>query len=94
MHAEGEIHFRDAAAKALLDPQLRANFRRAMDGLMAKRLAQFPEPRDLQDLRDLSTAIRSRSLLNLPALLEQFEANATRNGIRVHGPRPANRPMS
>ena len=84
MHAEGEIHFRDAAAKALLDPQLRANFRRAMDGLMAKRLAQFPEPRDLQDLRDLSTAIRSRSLLNLPALLEQFEANATRNGIRVH----------
>jgi L-lactate dehydrogenase complex protein LldF len=55
-----------------------------MDGLMAKRLAQFPDPRDLQDLRDLSTAIRSRSLLNLPALLEQFEANATRNGIRVH----------
>jgi L-lactate dehydrogenase complex protein LldF len=84
MHAENEIVFRDAAAKALLDPQLRANFRRAMDGLMAKRLAQFPDPRDLQDLRDLSTAIRSRSLLNLPALLEQFEANATRNGIRVH----------
>jgi L-lactate dehydrogenase complex protein LldF len=84
MHAELEVHFRDAAARALLDPQLRANFRRAMDGLMAKRLAQFPDPRDLQDLRDLSTAIRSHSLLNLPALLEQFEANATRNGIQVH----------
>ncbi|WP_257304037.1 LutB/LldF family L-lactate oxidation iron-sulfur protein [Geothrix campi] len=84
MHAEKEIHFRDAAAKALLDPQLRANFRRAMDGLIAKRLAQFPDPRDLQDLRDLSTAIRSRSLLCLPELLEQLEASCAKNGIKVH----------
>jgi L-lactate dehydrogenase complex protein LldF len=78
------VSFREAAAQALLDPQLRANFRRAMDGLMAKRRAQFPDPRDLQAQRDLATAIRARSLLNLPALLEQFEANATRNGIQVH----------
>jgi L-lactate dehydrogenase complex protein LldF len=84
VHAENEVSFRDAAAQALLDPQLRANFRRAMDGLMAKRKAQFPDPADLQELRHLSTAIRSRSLLNLPDLLEQFEANATRNGIQVH----------
>jgi len=84
VHVENEVIFRDAAAKALLDPQLRANFRRAMDGLISKRLAQFPDPRDLQDLRDLSTAIRSRSLLNLPELLEQFEAKATENGIQVH----------
>lgn len=84
MHAEKEILFRDAATQALLDPQLRANFRRAMDGLMAKRKAQFPDPADLQELRRLSTAIRSRSLLNLPDLLEQFETNATRNGIKVH----------
>jgi L-lactate dehydrogenase complex protein LldF len=81
---ENEVIFRDSAAKALLDPQLRANFRRAMDGLISKRKAQFPDPRDLQDLRELSTAIRSRSLLNLPALLEQFEANATKNGIQIH----------
>ncbi|GLH72254.1 4Fe-4S ferredoxin [Geothrix limicola] len=84
MHVESEIHFRDAAAKALLDPQLRANFRRAMDGLISKRRAQFPDPRDLQDLRDLSTAIRSRSLLNLPDLLEQLEASCRKNGIQVH----------
>ncbi|WP_243321314.1 LutB/LldF family L-lactate oxidation iron-sulfur protein [Geothrix sp. SG200] len=84
MHAENEIHFRDAAAKALQDPQLRANFRRAMDGLITKRKAQFPDPRDLQDLRDLSTAIRSRSLLCLPELLEQLEASCTKNGIKVH----------
>ena len=84
MHAETEISFRDSAAKALLDPQLRANFRRAMDGLMAKRRAQFPDPGDLEDLRHLSTAIRSRSLLRLPELLEQLETSCTKNGIRVH----------
>ena len=84
MHAENEVSFRDAAAEALLDPQLRANFRRAMDGLMSKRRAQFPDPGDLQELRDLSTAIRTRSLLALPDLLEQFEAKATENGIQVH----------
>ncbi len=66
MHAETDILFRESAAKALLDPQLRANFRRAMDGLITKRKAQFPDPADLQELRHLSTAIRSRSLLNLP----------------------------
>src|SRR5664279_6028288 len=36
MSSQNEVIFRDAAAQALLDPQLRANFRRAMDGLMAK----------------------------------------------------------
>lgn len=84
MHAETEILFRESAAEALRDPQLRANFRRAMDGLMAKRKAQFPDPADLQDLRDLSTAIRSRSLLCLPELLEQLETNCLQNGIKVH----------
>lgn len=84
MHAETEVFFRDSAAKALQDPQLRANFRRAMDGLITKRKAQFPDPHDLQDLRDLSTAIRSRSLLRLPELLEQLEASCTENGIQVH----------
>ncbi len=84
MHAEREILFRESAAAALLDPQLRANFRRAMDGLISKRQAQFPDPRDLQELRDLSTAIRSRSLLRLPELLEQLEASCTKNGIQVH----------
>ncbi|MEI6592309.1 MAG: LutB/LldF family L-lactate oxidation iron-sulfur protein [Holophagaceae bacterium] len=84
MHAETDILFRESAAKALLDPHLRANFRRAMDGLITKRKAQFPDPADLQELRHLSTAIRSRSLLNLPALLVQLEAACTRNGIQVH----------
>ena len=32
MPVENEILFQASAAEALLDPQLRANFRRAMDG--------------------------------------------------------------
>ncbi|BDU71314.1 LutB/LldF family L-lactate oxidation iron-sulfur protein [Mesoterricola silvestris] len=82
MHAE--TGFRESAAQALGDPQIRANFRRAMDGLMAKRAAQFPDPADLQALRSLGTAIRARSLLKLPELLEQLEASCLRNGIQVH----------
>ncbi len=84
MHAEGVPGFRSAAAKALDDPRLRANFRRAMDGLVAKRAAQFPDPQDLRDLRDLGTAVRARSLARLPELLERLEATCTRNGIQVH----------
>ena len=84
MHAEANRSFRASATKALGDSQLRANFRRAMDGLMAKRAAQFPDPTDLQELRDLGTAVRARSLLRLPELLEQLETACTRNGIQVH----------
>ncbi len=74
MHGETAPDFRAASTKALDDPQIRANFRRAMDGLMAKRAAQFPDPGDLLAMRDLCTAIRARSLLRLPELLEQLEA--------------------
>ena len=83
MHGDGSS-FRASAAKALGDPQIRANFRRAMDGLMAKRAAQFPDAGELQEFRELGTAIRNRSLARLPELLEQLEASCTRNGIRVH----------
>lgn len=82
MHAD--TGFRESAAQALGDPQIRANFRRAMDGLMAKRAAQFPDPEDFQAMRHLGTAIRARSLLKLPELLEQLEASCVRNGIQVH----------
>jgi L-lactate dehydrogenase complex protein LldF len=84
MHGETEPHFRSAAAQALGDPQIRANFRRAMDGLMDKRAAQFPDAADWEALRRLGTAVRARSLLRLPELLEQLEANCLRNGIQVH----------
>jgi len=75
--------FRPAAAEALKNPQLRANFRRAMDGLMAKRAALFSDPVEWRDLRALGAAIRARTLARLPELLETLEKNCAANGIHV-----------
>ncbi len=75
--------FRSAASEALKNPQLRANFRRAMDGLMAKRAAIFSDPVEWRDLRALGAAIRARTLARLPELLETLEKNCAANGIRV-----------
>jgi L-lactate dehydrogenase complex protein LldF len=75
--------FRVATSEALRNEQLRANFRRAMDGLIAKRAAMFADPDEWRDLRALGASIRARALAKLPELLEQLEANCERNGIRV-----------
>ncbi|WP_122690716.1 LutB/LldF family L-lactate oxidation iron-sulfur protein [Pseudomonas viridiflava] len=82
-----EIHqpdFRERAHEALGDPQLRGNFRRAMDSLMTKRAAAFSNPDERDDLRSLGNAIRARALSKLPDLLEQLERNLIRNGVQVH----------
>ena len=86
MSAEGPADpaFRPAATAALKNPQLRANFRRAMDGLMEKRGAQFADPVEWRDLRAMGAAIRARGLARLPELLERLEASCRRNGIAVH----------
>jgi L-lactate dehydrogenase complex protein LldF len=69
---------------ALADPQIRKNFRNALDGVMAKRAEQFPDPDELWQLRNLDKAIRANSLYKLPQLLEQLEQKLTNNGIQVH----------
>ncbi|WP_122456289.1 LutB/LldF family L-lactate oxidation iron-sulfur protein [Pseudomonas viridiflava] len=82
-----EIHqpdFRERAHEALGDPQLRGNFRRAMDSLMTKRAAAFSNPDEREDLRSLGNTIRARALSKLPDLLEQLERNLIRNGVQVH----------
>ncbi|TAN62179.1 MAG: (Fe-S)-binding protein, partial [Magnetospirillum sp.] len=76
--------FTGKAHVALNDPKLRANFRRAMDGLMAKRAAQFADKAEWETLRARGAAIRARALAQLPELLERLEANCTANGITVH----------
>jgi L-lactate dehydrogenase complex protein LldF len=76
--------FKGRIQRALDDPQVRANFRRAMDGLMAKRAAVFPDADELARLRDLGAAVRRNALARLPELLERLEANCERNGITVH----------
>ncbi|GEO40552.1 4Fe-4S ferredoxin [Skermanella aerolata] len=86
-HGNGHVtvtNFAGRAHVALNDKPLRANFRRAMDGLMAKRAAQFPDAGDLAKLRARGAAIKERALARLPELLEQLEARCTENGIKVH----------
>ncbi|WP_166264065.1 LutB/LldF family L-lactate oxidation iron-sulfur protein [Marinobacter caseinilyticus] len=75
--------FHPRAREALANPQIRANFRKAMDGLMTKRQTAF-EGWELEALRDLGANIRQRALSKLPDLLEQLEANLTANGVQVH----------
>ncbi len=78
------ITFHENARRVVANPVLRASFRGAMDFLMAKRAAQFPDLDAFEALRTQGEAIRQYSLARLPDLLEQLEANLTRNGIQVH----------
>jgi len=76
--------FHAASSKALRDPSIRANFRRAMDGLMSKRAAQFPDSVEWNTLRAIAASVRARSLAKLPELLEALEAKCVANGLKVH----------
>ena len=60
-------NFAGRAHIALNDKPLRANFRRAMDGLMSKRAAQFPDAGDLARLRSRGAAIKERANLSTRA---------------------------
>ena len=79
-----KVEFHDRAGKALHNPQIRSNFRYAMDGLMLKRLRSFPDLDELNRLRLRSAEIRANALARLPELLEQLEARCRENGIQVH----------
>ncbi|HRJ52758.1 MAG TPA: LutB/LldF family L-lactate oxidation iron-sulfur protein [Candidatus Thiothrix moscowensis] len=76
--------FRQHVIENLAKPNVRANFRKAMDGLMQRRLDQFPDPAELERIRTQAQAIRANALSKLPELLEQLEAKLTDNGIHVH----------
>jgi L-lactate dehydrogenase complex protein LldF len=76
--------FADRARAAAGNARLRQSFRGAMDALQAKRLAQFPDPDELSDLRDLGEAIRQYSLARLPELLVELERKLVARGVQVH----------
>jgi L-lactate dehydrogenase complex protein LldF len=84
MHNDKRFDFADNIAGALGDDQLRRNLRKAMDILVDKRRAVFPDAGTLEQLRSAGNAIKRRALKKLPHLLEQLEANCTHNGIQVH----------
>ena len=76
--------FKQRAHEALNNEELRGNFRKAMDGLMSKRAAQFSNEDEWTRLRALGESIKKRALSKLPDLLVQLEENLTKNGIKVH----------
>lgn len=76
--------FRERIDEALHNDQLRRNFRSAMSGVMARRADQFPDDTQLQTLREQARAVRAKSLVRQPELLERLEAKLTENGIQVH----------
>ncbi|MCJ8268409.1 MAG: LutB/LldF family L-lactate oxidation iron-sulfur protein [Psychrosphaera sp.] len=76
--------FKQNVKRDLNDPQLRDNFRGAMDYLMDKRQAAFTDEDEWATLAEQCKQIKQRCLLKLPYLLEQLEENLQRNGIEVH----------
>jgi L-lactate dehydrogenase complex protein LldF len=76
--------FKQRASVAVADAHLRKSFRGAMDFLITKRAAQFPNPEALERQRSLAEHIRKYSLARLPELLEQLERKLTDNGVQVH----------
>ena len=71
--------------KALADAKVRSNIRRAMDGLMDKRLAVLPDPVEREGLRDpLRRAQGTRPGTPARAARTSWSATARRNGIQVH----------
>jgi L-lactate dehydrogenase complex protein LldF len=76
--------FTENVAAALADTQLRQNLAAAMGAFVERRQAVFSDEAELARLRSQGCAIKRRALARLPELLEELEANLTRNGIRVH----------
>ena len=64
-----DIRIRDA----LGNERVRGNFRRAMDGLMQRRLDLFPDPEAMESLRQHGMRIKASALSRLPELLEELE---------------------
>ena len=76
--------FRVRAQDALANNRVRANIRKALDGLVVKYGKAFPDKDELARLRDQGRAIRAHALSRLPGLLEELEKSCTANGIQVH----------
>ena len=76
--------FKKDTFSALNNPQLRGNFKRAMSGLMQKRLAVFSDEQEFHQLREIGHSARANALHKLPELLQQLESNCSKNGIQVY----------
>jgi len=84
LHFKPAEGFRARAGEVVGNPFLRQSFRGAMDFLMSKRAAQFPDAEELDSLRTLGEGIRQYNLARLPELLLRLETRLTANGVHVH----------
>ena len=76
--------FKKDSFSALNNLKLRGNFKRAMSGLMQKRLAVFSDEQEFHKLREIGHSSRVNALNKLPELLQQLESNCSKNGIQVY----------
>ncbi len=76
--------FEANVARDLGNRQLRRNLQAAMDTLISKRQAVFPDPKEIEKLREIGHAIKQQALSRLPELLKQLEEKCLQNGIRVY----------
>lgn len=82
-HSPTDYH--DSIVTHLSDSQLRTNLKSSMDALKANRKRLIASRYyDWEGLRELGRQIKQKALSNLPELLERFESNATKQGIKVH----------
>jgi len=68
----------------LKDPQKIARHDRTFWAVRAKRDAQAAALPEWEDLREAASNIKKHTITHLADYLEQFEANATKNGAVVH----------
>src|SRR5689334_484992 len=80
----GTLPFPKAARRELANDQLRRNLAHATSVIRSKRAQVVDEMPDWEALRDAVAATKTQVMSNLPALLEQFEANVTARGGIVH----------
>ncbi|MGJ5590297.1 LutB/LldF family L-lactate oxidation iron-sulfur protein [Micrococcus lylae] len=81
--------FPDSARTQLGNAQMRKNIRHATHSIRAKRARVVDELPDWQQLRAAGSALKQQVMADLPALLEQLEANVTARGGVVHWARDA-----
>ncbi len=81
---ETSVRLLPRTERALADARVRAAVRNATDVFTAKRAEALTGLADVDAARDAAHAVRRDALERLDALLDEWEANATANGIVVH----------
>ncbi|HEY2932330.1 MAG TPA: LutB/LldF family L-lactate oxidation iron-sulfur protein [Acidobacteriota bacterium] len=75
--------FPEAARAAIANTRLQEAVKSATDGLLRKRAAAVADFSGWEELREKGRAIKSHTIANLPAYVNQFSENARRRSARV-----------